>query len=306
LDDSEEFMNPATVTANVFAAYSQNDTKHHTFSVTQLQWELSSINLWANLQLKISKSLTADLNDSENTTEHDSILLYCSIIVPILDVWTLPIKGIAEYNKSKQLLGKKTTRKYVSLAELVDTFTSDLYDDKPWLSEKLNCFGRLVFSLCRFTSATEAFSKTKLLDMAETASKLLNMLTLTNEAKELFHFCTLMSLNRHDQAVCPKKRFRNRRVVVSTKGSDGNSAIQQMQQPEGNGEAEIEDEDETKNENETSHNQLNVESVEAVVVPTTVRKRRRVRKFLVLNDFREKVSIEFNDAFISVAYRWYF
>mmetsp|Transcript_34276 Transcript_34276/g.49810 ORF Transcript_34276/g.49810 Transcript_34276/m.49810 type:complete len:835 (+) Transcript_34276:3-2507(+) len=312
LDDNDDFM-PATVTANVFAAYSQNDPKNHIYSVTQLQWELSSMNLWATLQHNHSKSITAttmESNETGNTTDHESILLYCSIIVPMLDVWTLPIKGIAEYHKSKQLLGRKTTRKYVSLAELVDTFTSDLYDDKPWLSGKLNCFGRLVFSLCRFTPVSDSFGKNKLLNMAETASSLLNVLKLTNEAKELLHFSTLMSLNRYDQSV-PRKRPRNRRLLTPTtaKENDGNNNTSQQLQPAGvDGEVgEAVDEEETKKERDEACNQSNVESglaEETAAVPATVRKRRRIRKFLVLNDFREKISLEFNDAFISVAYRF--
>ena len=141
--------------------------------------------------------------------------LYCGVVVPILDIWTLPIKGLAEYYKSRALFGRKTTKKYIYLTDLAGVFSSTLYDEKNFLSYRANNFGRMVYAFSRYASVLTAFGIEKLLTMSLEASGLLrNVFDLKKDAQELTHFCTLMSLNRYGHP-SSKKRARRKGAAAA-------------------------------------------------------------------------------------------
>lgn len=146
--------------------------------------------------------------------------LYCGVVIPILDIWTLPIKGVAEYHKSRALFGRKTTKKYIYLTDLAGVFSSTLYDEKSFLSYRANNFGRMIYAFSRYASVLNAFGVEKLLTMSSEASTILQTIfDLKKEAKELTHFCTLMSLNRFGPTML-RKRSRRRGVIVDEQGLD--------------------------------------------------------------------------------------
>jgi hypothetical protein len=159
--------------------------------------------------------------DVGNMPEEEAVNLYCGVVVPILDIWTLPIKGVAEYHKSRALFGRKTTKKYIYLTDLAGVFSSTLYDEKNFLSYRANNFGRMIYAFSRYASVISAFGGEKLLSMSLEASAILqNIFDLKKEAKELTHFCTLMSLNRFGPTTTSKKRNRRRGIIVEEQGLD--------------------------------------------------------------------------------------
>ena len=176
---------------------------------------------WVIYFHKINYFLLLASEGDSTLADKETALVFCSIIIPILDIWTLPIKGIAEYHKSRALFGRKSPKKFIFQPDLVKVFSSSLYEGKNWLSCRENDFGRLVFAFCRFVSVLSVFGREKLHELSLEASNLLeNTLCLKKEAKEMTHFCTLMSLNRFSYSTSRKRQ--RKRVLFSNENEANN------------------------------------------------------------------------------------
>eukprot|EP01036_Dinobryon_divergens_P026028 gene26030-34630_t len=269
------------------------------YNAETLESELIALAAWATLQLQPKQGVSST-DSNLPMLEEEAVSLYCGVVIPILDIWTLPIKGVAEYHKSRALFGRRTTKKYIYLTDLAGVFSSTLYDEKPFLSYRANNLGRMIYAFSRYASVLSAFGREKLLAMSSEASTLLrNVFDLKKDAKELTHFCTLMSLNRFGP-LSSKKRSRR-------KGAAAAAAAEE----EGLLDRDDDDDDDHSVDDEEGGGDLPErdrvhESTQPLAADRGVmvkRKRVRVRK-LVLNDFRERFAIDSNEAFISVANRF--